>query len=69
MIPSPAVCEVVIPFSDVSLSDDECEVIFSYGSLSDGVWGGKSFSDVSLSDDECEVIVSYGPLSDKCVRW
>ena len=28
--------EVVIPFSDVSLSDGECEVIVSYGSLSNG---------------------------------
>ena len=36
MVPSPTVSEVVIPFSDVSLSDDECEVIVSYGSLSDG---------------------------------
>ena len=36
MVPSPTVCEVVSPSSDVSLSDDECEVIVSYGSLSDG---------------------------------
>ena len=36
MVPSPTASEVVIPSSDVSLSDDECEVIVSYGSLSDG---------------------------------
>ena len=44
MVPSPTVCEVVSPFSDVSLSDDECEVIVSYG---------------SLSDDECEVTIPF----------
>ena len=30
MVPSPTVCEVVIPSSDVSLSDDECEVIIPF---------------------------------------
>ena len=36
MVPSPTVSEVVIPFSDVSLSDDEREVIVFCGPLSDG---------------------------------
>ena len=40
MVPSPTVCEVVIPFSDVSLSnveggDHSFQIISAYGSLPD----------------------------------
>ena len=65
MVPSPAVCEVVIPFQMVP-SPTVCEVVspfqmFPSPTVCEVVI---PFSDGSLSDDECEVIVSYVSLSD-----